>query len=107
MPPIDGPTEQGGLADFTPHQNEAFGLPLLKACIKDDVNGEDDFTTQIGRIYWRKEREINMSDDEGSSAGDICDPCNTNSDGTDQIGKDCYAAKEIPEGNVDHTHPEP
>jgi len=86
----------------------AYAEVLLKGCIRDDVDDEGaDFTTQIGRIFWRKEREINMSDDEGSSAGEICDPCNTNADGTDQIGKDCYAAKENPEGNVDHTHPEP
>ena len=87
---------------------------LLKGCIKDDIDDPGvDFSTQVGRILWRKEREINMGDDE-SSAGDICDPCNTNeSDGTDIIGKDCwderYAFKDTdPDPSAGHhEHPEP
>jgi len=64
LPPSeDTVTGEGGMADFTPHQQEAMGLPLLKACIMDE--GETDFTEQIGRIYWRKEGEHTPD----------CDPC--------------------------------
>ena len=71
---------------WSPHSDDGFGLPLMKACIKDDLNGETDFTTQIGRIYWRRE---GAQPGEGEESGSVCDPCIT-----EMIGTDCFAPKE-------------
>ena len=68
-------------ARFSPHSDEAMGLPLLRACIKEE--GEEEFTEKIGRIYWRKEGEHDPE----------CDPCDLSNTGS---GKCCII--EVPEG---------
>ena len=79
---------------WNPSSDEAMGFPLMKACIKDDINGEFEFTTQIGRIYWRGDP---AEAGEGSPGFPIvgietCDPCKG-----ETIGDNCFAP-------YDHLH---
>jgi hypothetical protein len=83
------PTESTADKRWNPSSDEAMGFPLMKGCIMDDINGENVYTQQIGRIYWRGEPESG----DGSPLGEggiiipgPCDPCIT-----EMIGADCYA----------------
>jgi hypothetical protein len=89
LPPTESPPDKR----WDPSSGEAMGFPLMKGCIMDDINGEDIFRQQIGRIYWRGEPqtagELNsvggpVNAVEGAGKG--CDPCKS-----EWIGADCFA----------------
>ena len=98
LPPTESPPDKR----WNPSSDEAMGFPLLRACIKDDINGEKEFTTQIGRIYWRGEPEPKDTAgsppgaNEGESLGEglpieglTKDECNVCLG--DPMGADCFA----------------
>ena len=77
---------------WDPSSGEAMGFPLMKACIMDDINGETEFTTQIGRIYWRLDDDLGSG--SGGSGAQACDPCKG-----ETIGDNCFVPLDPP-----HTH---
>ena len=94
VPPNEEPVIQSDSDPrWDPSLGEAMGFPLIKACIKDDINNEQEYTQQIGRIYWRGEPE---AEGNGSPPGaqigipigpPPCDPCK----GEPYIGDNCFA----------------